>query len=434
MGMLVMDESFDCWEKAKTKNDYHRIFDDWHEMDWRAELRRDRNHPSIILWSIGNEISEQQTPRGHEIAAELTGIAHEEDPTRPTTAACNYEESGFNGFQNDVDVFGYNYRPFDYAEFREANPSQPLFGSETASCISSRGFYVFPVSNDKSQGMTNYQVSSYDLSAPVWAMPPEWEFRGEDENPFVCGEFVWTGFDYLGEPTPYYGDAPSRSSYFGIIDLAGFPKDRFYLYQSHWRPDYPMAHIVPQCWNWPDRIGQVTPVHVYTSGDEAELFLNGKSLGRERKNQFEYRLRWDNVVYEPGELKVVAYKNGKKWATDIVRTSGPAAGLSMSADRSKISADGKDLSYVTVKVTDGKGLFVPQADNAIHFDISGPGEIVAVDNGDATDLTTFSSHDRKAFNGLALVVVRGEAGKRGTIKLDAKSNNLAEAEVNIRSR
>ena len=433
MGMLVMDESFDCWEKSKTKNDYHLLFDDWHEKDWRAELRRDRNHPCIILWSIGNEIEEQQTQHGHTIAAELTRIAHEEDPTRPTTAACNHEEAGYNGFQNDVDVFGYNYKPYDYGDFREANPTKPLFGSETASCISSRGIYVFPVSNDKSGGMTNYQMSSYDLYAPPWATPPEWEFEGQDKNPFVAGEFVWTGFDYLGEPTPYYGDAPSRSSYFGIIDLAGFPKDRFYLYQSRWRPDFPMAHIVPQCWNWPDREGQVTPVHVYTSGDEAELFLNGKSLGRKKKGQYEYRLRWDDVVYEPGELKVVAYKDGKKWATDEIKTTGPAAKLTMSADRNKISADGKDLSYVTVKVTDKKGLMVPQADNLLHFEISGPGEIVATDNGDATDLISFQSHDRKAFNGMALVIIKAKAGEHGAIKLYAKSDGLTEAKVTIRS-
>lgn len=434
MGMLVMDESFDCWEDGKNKNDYHLLFDDWHEKDWRAELRRDRNHPCIILWSIGNEIAEQMTPRGHVIAAELTRIAHEEDPTRPTTAACNHVEAGFNGFQNDVDVFGYNYRPYDYAKFHEANPDKPLFGSETASCISSRGVYVYPVSDEKSGGMTNYQMSSYDLYAPHWATPPDWEFEGEDKNPFVAGEFVWTGFDYLGEPTPYYGDAPSRSSYFGIIDLAGFPKDRFYLYQAHWRPNFPMAHIVPQNWNWPDRVGQITPVHIYTSGDEAELFLNGKSLGRKKKKPYEYRIRWDDVVYEPGELKVVAYKNGKVWATDTVKTTGPAAGLSMSADRNKISADGKDLSYITVKVTDGKGLVVPQADNTIHFEISGPGEIAATDNGDATDLTSFPSHERKAFNGLALVIVRSMPDEPGTITVYAKSDGLTEGKVSIRSR
>jgi beta-galactosidase len=434
MGMLVMDESFDCWEKGKTPNDYHLIFDDWHEKDWRAELRRDRNHPSIILWSIGNEISEQRSPRGLEIAADLTRIAHQEDPTRPTTAACNHIEAGYNGFQDNVDVFGYNYKPAEYTHFRQAHPDKPLFGSETASTLSSRGVYVFPVSTNQADGMADYQMSSYDLYAGKWATTPDAEFEGDDKNPSVAGQFVWTGFDYLGEPTPYSRNAPSRSSYFGIVDLAGFPKDRFYLYQSYWRPDFPVAHLVPQCWNWPDRVGQVTPVHVYTSGDEAELFLNGKSLGRKKKGKFEYRIRWDDVVYQPGELKVVAYKNGHEWATDAIQTTGPAAKLSLEANRNKITADGQDLSYVTVKVLDKDSRVVPQADNSIHFDISGPGEIVATDNGDATDLASFQSHDRKAFNGLALVIVRSKAGESGTIKLYADSGDMKQVKINIRSR
>ncbi|HUA64862.1 MAG TPA: beta-galactosidase GalB [Alphaproteobacteria bacterium] len=435
MGMLVMDESFDCWEQGKNTNDYHLLFDDWHEKDWRAQLRRDRNHPCVILWSIGNEIAEQMKPRGQEIAAELTRIAHEEDPTRPTTAACNHAEAGFNGFQNEVDVFGYNYRPAQYAQFHIANPEKPLFGSETASCISSRGVYFFPVTTNKAGGMGHYQVSSYDLYAPHWAMPPDREFEGEDENPFMAGQFVWTGFDYLGEPTPYYGDqATSRSSYFGIIDLAGFPKDRFYLYQSYWRPDFPMAHIVPQCWNWPGREGEVTPVHVYTSGDEAELFLNGKSLGRKKKGPYEYRLRWDDVIYEPGTLKVVAYKNEKKWATDTMKTSGPATQLLLTADRETIADDGKDLSYITVKVADENGLPVPEAANSIHFDISGPGEIVATDNGDPTDLTLFQSRRRNAFNGLALAIVRAKSGECGMIRLRAESPNLTDGSVAIRAK
>jgi len=294
MGMLVMDESFDCWRRGKARNDYHLLFDDWHEKDWRAELRRDRNHPSIILWSIGNEIPEQGSAAGAAIAAELTAIAHAEDPTRPTTAACNDANAGYNGFQNHIDVFGYNYKPTSYGQFRQANANQPLFGSETASCVSSRGAYFFPVTTNKSGGKADFQMSSYDLYAPPWATPPDWEFKGQDENPFVAGEFVWTGFDYLGEPTPYNRDlsnllnftdaadkarlqkeldelgripTPSRSSYFGMVDLAGLKKDRFYLYQARWRPELPMAHLLPH-WTWPERVGQVTPVHVYTSGEE----------------------------------------------------------------------------------------------------------------------------------------------------------------------
>ena len=383
---------------GKRKNDYHLLFDDWHEKDWRAELRRDRNHPSVILWSTGNEIGEQRTPEGQKVAEELVRIAHEEDPTRPATAACNYTEAGYNGFQKMMDVFGYNYKPAEYGKFHESNPAIPLFASETASTVSSRGVYFFPVSDDKSKGLADFQVSSYDLYAPRWATPPDAEFKGQDESPFVAGEFVWTGFDYLGEPTPYDRDstallnftnaaeqeraaqalkqtgkikAPSRSSYFGIVDLDGFKKDRFYIYQARWRPEFAMAHILPH-WNWPERVGQATPVHVYTSGDEAELFLNGRSLGRKKKGQFEYRLRWDDVVYEPGELRVVAYKNGKRWAEDVVKTTGAASRLMLKADRTTINADGYDLSFITVTVADKDGLLVPRSRNRARCASSQP--------------------------------------------------------------
>jgi beta-galactosidase len=432
LGVVVMDESFDCWERRKRPNDYHLLYDDWHEKDWRAELRRDRNHPGVVLWSIGNEIPDQGSAAGLRMEAELTRIAHEEDPTRPTTAAFNDEASGFDGFQTNVDVFGYNYKPFRYADFHKSNPTIPLFGSETASTISSRGEYFYPVETNKDDGKSGFQMSSYDLSAPYWATVPDAEFAAEDKYPNVEGEFVWTGFDYLGEPTPYdAADAPSRSSYFGIIDLAGFPKDRFYLYQARWRPELPMAHLVPQCWNWPDRVGQITPVYVYTSGDEAELFLNGKSLGRRTKAPLEYRLIWNDVAYQPGELKVVAYKNGKRWAKDVVVTSGPAAKLVLTADHKKIDADGKELCYVTTTVEDKNGVMVPQANNAIHFEISGPASIVATDNGDATDLTSFPSHDRKAFNGLALAIVRGT--QPGKAILEASSPGLETGQIKIKS-
>ena len=434
MGMLVMDESFDCWQKGKRPNDYHRLFNDWHEKDWRAELRRDRNHPSIILWSIGNEVPDQGTPAGPRLAAELTRMAHEEDPTRPTTAACDHPSSGFDGFQTNLDVFGYNYKPFLYAKVHAANPGLPIFGSETASCISSRGEYFYPVSTNKDDGKSGFQMSSFDLSAPPWATIPDTEFTGQDENPFVAGEFVWTGFDYLGEPTPYDApNDPSRSSYFGIVDLAGLKKDRFYLYQARWRPELPMAHLVPQCWNWPDRVGQTTPVYVYTSGDAAELFLNGKSLGLKKKDAYQYRLCWNDVKYEPGKLKVVAYQNDKRWATDEIQTTGPAAKLALQADRTRIRADGEDLSFVTLAIQDKHGLVMPRADNAIHFEITGPGEIVATDNGNATDLVSFPSHDRKAFNGYCLAIIRAKPGQTGTIKLAASAQNLKTAKVSIKA-
>jgi beta-galactosidase len=241
---------------------------------------------------------------------------------------------------------------------------------------------------------------------------------------------VWTGFDYLGEPTPF--DA-SRSSYFGIIDLAGFKKDRFYIYQAYWRPEFPMAHILPH-WTWPERVGQVTPVHVYTSGDEAELFLNGKSLGRKKKAQFEYRLRWDEVVYEPGELRVVTYKQGKRWATDSVKTTGTAGKLLLVPDRASIAADGRDLAFITLKVADKDGQVVPRSMNLIHFEVRGPGEIVATDNGDPTDMTAFPSRDRKAFNGLALVIVRARRGQSGRITVIAGSDSLQEAQTVVTAK
>jgi len=460
LGVMVMDEAFDCWQAGKNKNDYHVLYADWHENDLRTLVRRDRNHPCVILWSSGNEVPDQDKPDGPALAKENAAIIHSEDPTRPVTAAVSSFKAGFSGFENSFDVFGWNYHPTGYGEFREKNPALPLFGSETASCISSRGEYFFPVSTNKADGKADFQMSSYDLYAPRWATIPDTEFAGQEKNPFVAGEFVWTGFDYLGEPTPYNKDTsnllnftdaagkareqkeldelgkiqvPSRSSYFGIIDLAGFKKDRYYLYQAHWRPDFKLAHILPH-WNWPERAGMVTPVHVYTSGDSAELFLNGKSLGRKTKGPFEYRLHWDDVVYEPGVLKVVAYKNGHKWATDVMKTTGPASQLTLQADRAKIAADGADLSYVTVTVADAQGLLVPRSNNHIKFTVDGPGEIVATDNGDATSFESFQAPEHTAFNGLALVIVRAKAGQPGVIKLTAEAEGLAAAAIAIKSR
>jgi beta-galactosidase len=438
LGLVVMDEAFDCWQAGKNANDYNKLYADWHDDDLRMLVRRDRNHPCVILWSSGNEVPDQDRPAGIAMAKEHAALIHAEDPTRPVTAAVSSDNAGFSGFQTNMDAFGWNYRPGRYGQFRQRNPDEPLFGSETASCISSRGEYFFttnanPVSNNKGDGMSGFQMSSYDLYAPGWANPPDTEFTGQDKYPFVAGEFVWTGFDYLGEPTPYdRRSSPSRSSYFGIIDLAGFPKDRFFIYQARWRPDFPMAHILPH-WNWPERVGLVTPVHVYTSGDSAELFLNGKSLGRKTKGRFEYRLRWNDVVYQPGTLKVVAYKNGRQWATEVMKTTGPAAKLTLAADRGKITADGRDLSYVTVTVADHEGLLVPRSMNHIKFSVSGPGEIVATDNGDATSFEPFQAPEHNAFNGLALVIVRAKADQPGTIKLTADSDGLAPATLTLKS-
>lgn len=460
MGFVVINEFGDTWTSAKKKNDYARFFHDWHEQDLRALIQRDRNHPCVIMWSTGNEVAEQgMKSKGIEISNSLRAIVHQEDPTRPATLGCNDGNAGFNGFEKSTDVFGFNYKPHLYTRFRKEHPETPVYGSETASCVSTRGVYAFPVSNDKSKGRIDFQVSSYDLYAPSWAMAPDHEFKGLDTTPASAGEFVWTGFDYLGEPTPYNRDmtvlmnfhnpvekakaekelgdigkikVPSRSSYFGIMDLAGFKKDRFYLYQARWRNDFPMAHILPH-WNWENRIGEVTPIHVYTSGDSAELFINGKSLGKKTKGKYEYRLRWDDVVYQPGEVKVIAYKNGRKWATDIVRTSGKATRIELDSDNKSMQADGRDLLFVTAKIVDEEQLFVPTASNKIFFEVTGPAEIIATDNGDPTSYESFQNTFVETFNGLGLIILRSIKGKTGSITLKATSEGLGTKIIKLRS-
>lgn len=456
MGFLVIDEIFDSWERKKTPLDFHLIFPDWHEPDTRAFIRRDRNHPSVITWSFGNEVGEQYTAEaGTAVAKKLHDIVKDEDSTRPATASMNYAKPDMP-FPKEMDILSLNYQgegirdapayahlrgirtsPL-YPAFQKQFPNKLIVSSETASALSTRGTYLFPVYNgisapvsDSTGGDPKQQyVSAYELYTAAFGASPDKVFASQDKHPYVAGEFVWSGWDYLGEPTPYYS---ARSSYCGMIDLAGFKKDRFYLYQARWRPDLPLAHILPH-WTWPERNGAITPVHVFSSGDEAELFLNNQSLGRKKRGPYEYRFRWDSVVYRPGELRVVTYKNGKRWAADTVKTVGNAAQLRLSADRSTIQADGKDLSFVTVRVLDGKGLLAPRANNKIQFEVSGPGEIVATDNGDPADLVSFASKERNAYNGLALVVVRAKAGSAGTIVLTAKSDGLVTGRVVIDSR
>lgn len=454
MGFLVWDEAFDTWKVGKKKNDYNKIFDEWHQKDLKAMVLRDRNHPSVFIWSIGNEVPDQQNVA---LTKQLADIVRKEDPTRPVSNGYNDPDGGRgSGAAMAMDVMGVNYFFSKQAQW-DADPryaNMPTLGSETASTVSSRGEYFF------GKEYENWQISSYDNAHPGWGCTPDEQFRTNAKFPHLLGEYVWTGFDYLGEPTPYNSDEtnllnfrsdpskkaelekkleelrksnpPSRSSYFGIIDLAGFPKDRFYSYQSKWRPGLPTAHIFPH-WNWNERIGLVTPVHVYTSGDEAELFLNGKSLGRKVKRAgIDFRLIWDDVVYTPGELKVVCYKNGKEWATDVVKTTGEAVKLNASADRSVITADGRDLSFITVKVTDKDGLMVPRSHSLIKFSIEGNGEIVATDNGDATSFVPFQSHERQAYNGMALVIVKAKKGQKGSFTVKAESEGLRTSIVSVK--
>ena len=456
MGFLVIDEIFDNWERRKTPLDFHLIFPDWHEADIRSFIRRDRNHPSIVAWSFGNEVGEQYTAdSGAALAKKLHRIVWEEDSTRPATASMNYAKPDMP-FPATMDIISLNYQgegirdapayahlkgirtsPL-YPAFQKKFPDKLIVSSETASALSTRGSYIFPVFGGTSAPVSdstggdpkNKYVSAYELYTAQFGASPDKVFATQDKHPYVAGEFVWSGWDYLGEPTPYY---TARSSYSGIIDLAGFKKDRFYLYQSRWRPDFPMVHMLPH-WNWPDRIGKITPVHVFTSGDEAELFLNGRSLGKKKKAAFEYRLRWDEVKYETGELKVIAYKSGKQWAEQIVSTTGNAAQLIVTADRNVINADGEDLSFITVNVADKNGSRVPDANNKVNFIIAGPGEIVATDNGDPASLVSFASKEREAYFGLVLAVVRSKKGKTGTIKITASSDGLKIATAEIKTK
>ncbi len=433
MGFLVVDELYDCWERKKTPLDFHLIFPEWHEQDLRAMIRRDKNHPSVILWSTGNEVGEQYTDEaGARVAAKLRAIANDEDPTRPTSASFNYAKPDMP-ITAEVEVINLNYQgegirnapayahlkgintPPLYPKFHDKFPDKMIISSENAAALSSRGTYLFPVvdgisapisdsvGGDPAQGY----VSAYELHTANFGSSADKVFSSLDMHPYVAGGFVWSGWDYLGEPTPYY---LSRSSYFGLIDLAGFKKDRFYLYQARWRPDFPMVHILPH-WNWPDRIGKITPVHIFTSGDEVELFLNGKSLGRKKKKPFEYRLRWDDVIYEPGTLKAIAYKEGKEWSEDVIKTTGAPAKLKLMADRSVINSDGEDLAFITALILDENNLEIPNAAHSVSFTIEGPGNILATDNGDPTDLTSFSSPTRKTFSGKALAIIQSQRGK-----------------------
>ena len=455
MGLMMQLELADTWQKGKRKNDYNLLFDDWSEADMRSLVRHYRNHPSVIMWSIGNEMPDQTTDQGVIIARNLTAYCHDEDTTRPTSLGCNKRDAVFRDIVNQVDIFGLNYFHKTYPVFKEQNPTRRYHASETSSATSSRGEYFFPVTTDVNDSRSGFQLSSYDMTTIGWGCAPEVQFKMNEEYSFMSGEFVWTGFDYLGEPTPYNKDltnllnfsdpnelekarkeleelgkikTPSRSSYFGIVDLCGFPKDRYYNYKSYWRPDVPTVHILPH-WNWQERIGEITPVHIYTSGDAVELFLNGKSLGRREKAHSYDRLTWDDVRYEPGSLRAIAYKNGQKWAEELVETTGKPAALQVTAEKTELKNDGTDLSFIRVAVVDSQGRVVPRSKNHLKFSVTGPAEIIATDNGDVTSLLPFQLSERDAYNGLALVILRSQYMKQGKVVLTVESKGLPKQKV-----
>lgn len=439
MGMMMMVEAFDEWDVAKCRNGYHLYFDEWAEKDLVNMVRHYRNSPSVFMWSIGNEVPTQSQPGGFRVAARLQDICHREDPTRKVTSGVDRVRDAIDsGFAAVLDIPGLNYRDHFYEEAYAKLPAGLVLGSETASTVSSRGVYKFPVTERKSYMYPDHQCSGYDTEACYWSNLPELDFALQDDFEWTIGQFVWTGFDYLGEPTPYGSDWPNHSSMFGIIDLSSQPKDRFWLYRSVWNPTVETLHILPH-WNWEGREGENVPVFVYTNYDEAELFLNGRSLGRRHKYSRDewrencatdslallrrYRLIWEDVPYEKGELSVVAYKDGREAARKSIRTAGKAVRLVLSADRTTISAGGKDLAYITVKAVDRDGNLCPLASSEVRLRVSGSGSFKAAANGDPTCLDVFSSGKMHLFGGSITAIVQSGVTP-GVIKLEASVKGL----------
>ena len=436
MGFMMMVEPFDEWDIAKCKNGYHRFFNEWAEKDMVNMLRNFRNNPSVVMWSIGNEVPTQCSPEGYKVASFLQDICHREDPTRPVTCGMDQVTCVLNnGFAAMLDVPGFNYRAHRYVEAYEKLPQNLVLGAETSSTVSSRGVYKFPAEKRGDAIYEDNQSSSYDLEHCSWSNLPDDDFALADDYEWTMGQFVWTGFDYLGEPSPYDTDAwPNHSSMFGIIDLASIPKDRYYLYRSLWNKDVNTLHILPH-WNWEGREGQKTPVFVYTNYPSAELFINGKSYGKQSKNnttlQNRYRLMWMDAIYEPGEVKVIAYdNNGKAVEEKTIRTAGKPYAIELIADRTEISADGKDLAYINVRIVDKDGNLCPNDQRSISFSAKGTGKYKASANGDPTSLEQFHLPQMKVFNGqLTSIVQAGETN--GTLTFEAKAKGLKSRKINI---
>ncbi|WP_210465390.1 beta-galactosidase GalB [Rufibacter roseolus] len=437
MGFMFLAESFDEWAKPKVKNGYNRFFEEYAEKDIVNLVRASRNHPSIVMWSSGNEVPDQWGAEGVKRAKWLQEIFHREDPTRPVTVGMDQVKATMaSGFGALLDIPGLNYRVHLYEEAYKTFPQGFILGSETASTVSSRGIYKFPVEKAVEKQYPDFQSSSYDLEYCSWSNLPDDDFVLQDDKPWVIGEFVWTGFDYLGEPTPYDDKWPSRSSYFGINDLAGLPKDRFYLYRSRWNKEQETLHILPH-WNWEGREGQTTPVFVYTNYDSAELFVNGKSMGVQKKHaatpQNRYRLMWTDVKYEPGTVKVVAFgKDGKPVAEREVKTAGKPHRIVLQPDRTQISADGKDISFVTVSVVDKDGNLCPTSTNQLDFSVKGKGTYRAAANGDPTSLEQFHLPTMKLFSGKLVVLVQSTE-EAGNLELTVKGKGLQTGKVSLTS-
>lgn len=448
MGMMLMPESFDEWKIPKMKNGYNTLFDEWVEKDLTNLIRHYRNNPSVVMWCIGNEVEEQSNVSGSRVARYLQDICHREDPTRPVTNGMDRPDDVYkNNMAAMMQVAGFNYRPHRYPDAYKILPQELVLGTETASTVSSRGIYKFPVEKQSMRKYEDHQSSSYDVEHCGWSDLPEDNFIMHDDLFYAMGEFVWTGFDYLGEPTPYYTDWPSHSSLFGIVDLAGIPKDRFYLYRSHWNPTQKTLHILPH-WNWKGREGEITPVFVYTNYPSAELFINGKSQGIRKKNmsvtatnskynartfkrQERYRLMWMDTKYEPGTLKVVAYdENGKPVAEETVKTAGKPDRIVLTADRTEIKADGNDIAFINVKIVDKDGNFCPAETRQINFKVKGAGSYKAAANGNSSSLESFQAPYMKLFSG-QLTALAQSSESPGTLIFEANAKGLKGAKILI---
>lgn len=437
MGFMMMLEPFDEWDIAKCDNGYHRFFNEWAEKDMVNMLRQYRNNPCVVMWSIGNEVPTQWSPEGYKVAKFLQDICHREDPTRPVTCGMDQVKSVLaNGFAAMLDIPGLNYRAHMYDEAYERLPQNLILGSETSSTVSSRGVYKFPVERKAGAMYDDHQSSSYDLEYCSWSNIPDIDFARAEDHDWTIGQFVWTGFDYLGEPSPYDTNAwPNHSSMFGIIDLASIPKDRYYLYRSVWNKEAETLHILPH-WNWEGREGEKTPVFVYTNYPSAELFINGKSYGRQTKRkdgtvENRYRLMWYDAVYQPGEVKVVAYdEQGNPAAEKTIRTAGKPHHIELVTDRTSLQADGKDLAYITLRIVDKDGNLCPNDGRLVNFKVKGAGKYRASANGDPTCLDLFHKPEMHAFGGMLTVIVQsGE--KVGDIELQATAKGVKAGIIRI---